>query len=372
MNAKDFKQGSSLMTTDELSSLYVSGHEGASAADATTRRRAMTPAKRRFVASAVLAALLLLVIVFGGHLVPFDPYTQDLSAARQPPGPVHLLGTDEFGRDLLARVIDGGRCTVFASLALVAIITMVGGVLGTFCGWHGGKADVAIMRVADLFLAFPGMVFAIAVAGVLVGGLSSAVIALACISWPKYARLARGLVITTKQTPYVEAARLSGRSGPSILARDILPNIAAPIVVTSAIDIGHMIIEIAGLSFLGLGAQAPLPEWGAMMSNGRSLVQLYPWIVLAPGTACFVTVAVFNVFADACRDLFDPRSRDADGGRRRARRAEKPAGTIPTDAHDVVRIRADASARDPACKRQPASSTRGSADGTTRIPDSRD
>lgn len=269
----------------------------------------MSRTKRRFIVSAVLVGLFMAVILFGGMLVPFDPYTQDLSIAKQAPNVVHLLGTDEYGRDLLSRVIEGGKFTIFASLILVAIITSVGSLLGALCGWFGGWIDTVIMRISDVFLAFPGMVFAIAVAGVLTGGLTSAVIALACISWPKYARLVRGLVIAEKDKPYIDAARLSGKSNMRIVFGDIVPNIAGPVIVTAAIDIGHMIIEIAGLSFLGLGAQVPTPEWGAMMSNGRSLIQMYPWIILAPGTACFIAVAVFNIFADACRDMFDPKMR---------------------------------------------------------------
>jgi peptide/nickel transport system permease protein len=324
----DFKQASSLLTTDDLSSLHLTGRDDEHGAEGSLRHeRGMTPVKWRFLWACVLVAALILVILFAGNLVAFDPYTQDLSIAKQPPDSVHRLGTDEFGRDLFARVIEGGKFTLFASLALVAIITIVGGALGAICGWVGGKFDTVVMRISDIFLAFPGMVFAIAVAGVLTGGLASAVIALACISWPKYARLTRGLVMSTRGMPYVDAARLSGRNGIAILLRDVLPNIAGPIVVTAAIDIGHMIIEIAGLSFLGLGAQVPTPEWGAMMSNGRSLIQLYPWIILAPGIACFITVAVFNIFADACRDMFDPKMRNARRQPRKSAREHRAATT---------------------------------------------
>lgn len=307
----------SLLTTDDMLSLHVTGRDSdavvgrGEAARPAGRGGTMTKTMRRFVVASVLVGLFLLVVIFGSSFVPYDPYAQDLTVARQAPSAAHVLGTDEFGRDLLARVLEGGKFTVFASLALVLIITVVGGVLGMVCGWCGGWLDTLIMRISDVFLAFPGMVFAIAVAGVLTGGLTSAVIALACVSWPKYARLVRGLVMTAKDMSYVDAARMAGRGGLSIVVRDVLPNIAGPVIVTSAIDIGHMIIEIAGLSFLGLGAQVPTPEWGAMMSNGRSLIQLYPWIILAPGTACFIAVAVFNVFADACRDVFDPKTREA-------------------------------------------------------------
>ncbi|MGI6536053.1 MAG: ABC transporter permease [Eggerthellaceae bacterium] len=318
----EFKQDHSVLTTDDLSSLHA-GHRDDEQGKAPIGKAGMTPVKLRFIIACVLVAVFMLVILFGDLVIPFDAYTQDLASSKQPPSSVHPFGTDEYGRDLLARVIVGGKFTIFASLALVAIITVVGGILGAICGWVGGKTDTVIMRISDIFLAFPGMVFAIAVAGVLIGGLTSAVIALACISWPKYARLVRGLVLSAKHMPYVDAACLSGKSDFTILVRDVLPNIAAPIVVTSAIDIGHMIIEIAGLSFLGLGAQVPTPEWGAMMSNGRSMIQLYPWVILAPGCACFIAVTIFNIFADASRDMFDPTMRNAPGKRKHRTVREK-------------------------------------------------
>lgn len=326
----NFKQDHSILTTDDLSGLHVN-HRDNEQSKAPIRKAAMTPVKLRFIIACVLVGIFMLVMLFGDLAVPFDAYTQDLASSKQLPSSLHPFGTDEYGRGLLARVIAGGKFTIFASLALVAIITVVGGILGAICGWVGGKTDTVIMRISDIFLAFPGMVFAIAVAGVLIGGLMSAVIALACISWPKYARLVRGLVLSAKHIPYADAARLSGKFDFTILVRDILPNIAAPIVVTSAIDIGHMIIEIAGLSLLGLGAQVPRPEWGAMMNNGRSIIQLYPWIILAPECACFIAVTIFNIFADASRDMFDPAMRNAPG--RRTRRTTRGKGETTSTAH---------------------------------------
>ncbi len=284
-----------------------------------------TGTKIRFVVTAALVVLVIGIALFGDALVPFDPYEQNLALSKQPPSALHPFGTDEFGRDLLSRVIVGGKFTIFASLALVAIIVVVGCALGCLCGYRGGWIDSVIMRISDVFLAFPGMVFAIAVAGVLLGGLTSAVVALACISWPKYARLSRSLVLAVKSSSFIEAARLSGNRPYQIIVKDILPIIAGPIVVTAALDIGHMILEIAGLSFLGLGAQVPIPEWGAMMSNGRSMLQLYPWIILAPGLACFVTVMVFNLFADATRDMLDPKQRKR-SSRRRGSKHKKAQG----------------------------------------------
>ena len=263
--------------------------------------------KQKLMALSVLVLLLLLISAFAYYLVPYDPYAQDLNNALQAPKAAHILGTDRYGRDMLSRVIMGSRTTIYSSLLLVVIITVTGTAVGIFCGYHGGKADAFVMRISDIFLAFPGMVFAIAVAGVTGGGIMNAVAALACISWPKFARIARSQVMTIKGAPYIAAAKLSGCGSFQIVVRHILPNIAGPIIVTAVLDIGTMMMEIAGLSFLGLGAKPPIAEWGSMMSNGRSMLQTSPWVILAPGFAIFITVMLFNLLGDTVRDVLDPR-----------------------------------------------------------------
>ena len=170
--------------------------------------------------------------------------------------------------------------------------------------------DTVLMRISDLFLAFPSLVFALAVAGVLGGGIQNAIIALAAISWPKFARLARGLTLARKNSPYLMAARLSGSSTGKLLFKHILPNIAGPILVTAVLDIGTMMMELAGLSFLGLGVKPPMAEWGSMINEGRSMLQVAPWMVLAPGAAIFVTVMMFNLLGDTLREYMDPKQRD--------------------------------------------------------------
>ena len=258
---------------------------------------------------AVLALLVVVVAIFAQRLCPYDPYAQDLSQALQAPSSAHPAGTDRFGRDLLSRVIIGAQSSIFSTLALVALIALIGTVLGVVCGWKSGMLDVVIMRISDLFLAFPGLVFALAIAAVLGGGMANAVLALAAISWPKYARIARGLTLAQKSEPYLAAARLSGSSTAQIVFRHILPNIAGPLLVTAMLDIGTMMMELAGLSFLGLGAQPPTAEWGSMMSDSRNLLQTAPWTVMAPGVAIFVTVMVFNLLGDTVRDVMDPARR---------------------------------------------------------------
>ena len=255
----------------------------------------------------IMVGILLLCAIFAPWIAPHDPYEQNLSMALKPPSSAYWLGTDRYGRDMLSRVIMGSRSTIFSALILVGIISIVGVSVGIFCGYRGGKLDSIIMRVSDVFLAFPGMVFAIAVAGVLGGGIVNAVIALACISWPKYARLARSQVLMLRNMPFIEAARLSSSSSIKIMYKHILPNIMGPILVTAALDIGTMIMEIAGLSFLGLGAMPPIAEWGSMMSNGRSMLQTSPWVILAPGCAIFITVVIFNLLGDTIRDVLDPK-----------------------------------------------------------------
>lgn len=269
-----------------------------------------THTKAKLVFFLVLTALLLFVAAFAKYLCPYDPYVQDLALAQKPPGPEHLLGTDRYGRDMLSRVIIGSTTSIYATLLLVAVITVVGTAIGIFCGWKGGKVDTVLMRISDLFLAFPGLVFALAVAGVLGGGIQNAIIALAVISWPKFARLARGLTLTQKDSAYLMAAKLSGSSTGKLLLKHILPNIAGPILVTSVLDIGTMMMELAGLSFLGLGVKPPMAEWGSMINDGRSMLQISPWMVLAPGMAIFITVMIFNLLGDTIRDYMDPKERN--------------------------------------------------------------
>lgn len=249
------------------------------------------------------AGALIFIAVFAEHLTPYDPYVQDLEGALTPPDSINWLGTDRYGRDVLSRVIVGSQTTICAALLLLATIATVGSLIGAIGGYKGGRLDVFLMRLSDIFLAFPQMVFAIAAAGALGGGLVNAAAALAVIGWPKYARIARGLVLAIKSMPYFDAARMAGSSSAKILFVHVLPNIAGPILVTAALDIGTIIMELAGLSFLGLGAMPPTAEWGAMMNNGRSILQTAPWVILAPGTAIFITVATFNLLGDKLRDF---------------------------------------------------------------------
>ncbi len=262
----------------------------------------------RLIVFSALAAMLMLVVIFARLLCPYDPNAQDYSAALQAPSLTHWAGTDQYGRDMFSRILVGLQTSILATLSLVAIITLVGSAVGVVCGYWGGFWDSLIMRLSDICLAFPGLVFALAVAAILNGGLTGAVIALAVISWPKYARIARSQALAQKSTLYVAAARLAGDTSAQIIFRHILPNSAGPVLVTAMLDIGTMLMELAGLSYLGLGAQPPTAELGNMMSGGRSMLQTYSWVVIGPGVAIFLAVVIFNLLGDTIRDFLDPRN----------------------------------------------------------------
>ena len=264
--------------------------------------------KRRLYFFSFLAITLIICSLFSEYLCPYDPYLQDLSIAKEPPSAEHLLGTDRYGRDMLSRVIIGSQTSIFSTLLVVSFITIFGTVIGVICAWNGKKVDNILMRISDMFLAFPGLVFALAVAAVLGGGVQNAVIALAVISWPKFARVARSQTLVQKESVYLRAAKLSGSSTKKLIFKHILPNISGPILVTAVLDIGTMMMELAGLSFLGLGAKPPVAEWGSMMSDTRNLLTTHPWVTMAPGIAIFISVMVFNLLGDSVRDWLDPRN----------------------------------------------------------------
>ena len=264
--------------------------------------------KRRLYFFSFLAITLIICALFSEYLCPYDPYLQDLSIAKEPPSAEHLLGTDRYGRDMLSRVIIGSQTSIFSTLLLVSFITIFGTVIGVICAWNGKTVDNILMRISDMFLAFPGLVFALAVAAVLGGGVQNAVIALAVISWPKFARVARSQTLVQKESVYLRAAKLSGSSTGKLIFKHILPNILGPILVTAVLDIGTMMMELAGLSFLGLGAKPPVAEWGSMMSDTRNLLITHPWVTVAPGIAIFISVMVFNLLGDSVRDWLDPRN----------------------------------------------------------------
>ena len=265
--------------------------------------------KYKLIAFSILALLLIAAAFFSESLIPYDPYEQNLAVAKAAPSAEHLLGTDRFGRDMLSRIIAGSYTSIFSTLLLVGFITVFGSLIGIVCAWSGKWIDTLLMRLADMFLAFPGLVFALAVAAVLGGGVHNAILALAAISWPKYARLARSQALAQQSATYMQAAKMAGNSTFQMIYKHVIPNISGPILVTAMLDIGTMMMELAGLSFLGLGAKPPIPEWGSMMSDTRNLLATHPWVTLSPGVAIFVSVMVFNLLGDTVRDWLDPKNR---------------------------------------------------------------
>ena len=213
-----------------------------------------------------------------------------------------------MGRDIYARVIYGARASLTSTFGVVALIFLVGSTLGIVAGYFGGWIDAVIMRIADMMLAFPGLVLALAVAGIMGASIKNAIIAIVLVSWTKYARLARSLVLKIRNRDYVSAAIVTGSKTPYMLVRYMLPNALPTLVITAATDIGAMMLELAALSFLGFGAKPPTPEWGYMLNEGRACMQTAPWLMIFPGIAIFVVVVVFNMLGDSLRDILDPKT----------------------------------------------------------------
>ncbi|HEY3059948.1 MAG TPA: ABC transporter permease [Chloroflexota bacterium] len=247
--------------------------------------------------------------VFAPVISPYDPLKQDLANLLAPPNGSHPLGTDNIGRDILARVIWGARVSLIAGAGSVAIAAIGGCLLGLLAGYWRGPVDDLVMRIMDAVLSFPALVLALALGAVLGAGLGSVLIALGVVYAPTFARLMRGQVLTIRTREYVQAARLLGAPDWRILQRHVLPNAATPIVVQASLSVAFAILAEASLSFLGLGVRPPEPSWGGMINAGRGYLQQAPWIVFGPGAALFVTVLGLNFVGDAVRDALDPRSR---------------------------------------------------------------
>lgn len=254
-----------------------------------------------------LVILLILIAIFAPYLAPQDPYDGNMRNVLQPPTAEHFLGTDKLGRDTFSRIICGTQISLFMTISVVILLALVGGLVGILSGYFGGRVEAILMRIADMMLAFPGVVLAIAIAGILGGSIANTILALLAVGWAKYARLVRSLVIKLRHNDYIIAAQVNGTKTINILWRHVLPNILPMIVITGAMDIGTMMMEIAGLSFLGFGAQPPTPEWGLMLNEGRQYIQTAPWLMIYPGVAIFIVVAIFNLWGDSLRDVLDPR-----------------------------------------------------------------
>ena len=255
-----------------------------------------------------IAVSMILLALAAPFLAPNDPLHTDFLSILQEPGGQYPLGTDQVGRCILSRLLYGAKVSLGMTFLMLGVIFTLGVVIGTVAGMTRGFLDTLIMRISDTVLAFPDIVFAIAVVGMLGPGMGNTIIALSVIWWTKYAKLTRVLVMAAASREYMDAGRMAGAGKIKLVTRYLFPNIISPLVVQLALDIGNMMLALAGLSFLGLGVQPPTPEWGNMLSEGREYLQTAPWLLIYPGLAIFSVVVVFNILGDSVRDYLDPRS----------------------------------------------------------------
>lgn len=257
----------------------------------------------------LIVVVLVLMAALAPVIAPHDPITQDLSRRLLPPGtPGNWLGTDDFGRDILSRIIYGARITL-AIVVMVALTAPVFGlIVGTVSGYFGGWVDEVLMRITDIFLAFPKLILALALVAVLGPGMENAVLAIAVTSWPPYARVARAETLTVRASDYIAAVRLQGAGAPRIIWGHIMPMCLPSVIIRVTLDMAGIILTAAGLGFLGLGVQPPLPEWGVMISAGRKFLFEQWWVATMPGLAIFTVSLGFNLLGDGLRDVLDPRS----------------------------------------------------------------
>ena len=259
---------------------------------------------------AMVSLVVLIILVGAALLAPWiAPYDPDAIVGTFSGAPCleHWLGTDQIGRDVLSRLLYAMRISLLVGVLATLISTVIGVILGLIAGYFGGIVDSVIMRIADMMLSFPGLVLALAVAGIMGASMKNAIVAVVVVNWTKYARLGRSLVLKIRHCDYVEAAIVTGSKTPYMILRYMLPNALPTLIITAATDIGGMMLELAAMSFLGFGAKPPAPEWGYMLNEGRACIQSAPWMMIFPGLAIFVVVVVFNMLGDSLRDILDPK-----------------------------------------------------------------
>lgn len=259
------------------------------------------------VTGLAIILLLIAVAIFAPLLAPHHPSKQNLDKAFLRPSLEYPFGTDDFGRCIFSRIVFGTRLSLSIGVIVTAISAVTGVILGMLAGFYGGAVDEVIMRVVDIFLAFPGLILALVVAGLLGPGMFNVLFALALVGWMGYARVVRGAVLAEKEKDFVESARALGAGNFYLMGRHLLPNVLAPATVMATLGIGQAILAAAGLSFLGVGVQPPVPVWGSMLSDGKIYLQTAPHLTVFPGLAIMITVLSFNFLGDGLRDIFDPR-----------------------------------------------------------------
>ncbi|OLS60362.1 ABC transporter permease [Pseudomonas putida] len=260
------------------------------------------------LAGSIVALLLVVVAAFAPWIATHDPVVQNLANASQAPGAAHWFGTDEYGRDIFSRLVYGSRITLYIIALVTVIVGPIGLFIGTVSGYFGGVVDTVFMRITDIFISFPSLVLALAFIAALGPGLEHAVVAIALTSWPPIARLARAETLSLRKADFVVAVELQGASASRIILRHIVPMCLSSVIIRLTMNMAGIILTAAALGFLGLGAQAPLPEWGAMISTGRRYMLECWWLVAVPGAAIMLVSLAFNLLGDGLRDILDPRS----------------------------------------------------------------
>lgn len=255
----------------------------------------------------IIIILLVMVSIFAPVLAPHSPDEQRLEQTLMTPCTEFPFGTDDLGRCIFSRVIFGARVSLIIGITVTAVCAVTGLGIGMLAGYYGGIIDETIMRLVDVFLAFPGLILALIIVGLLGPGIFNVMFALALVGWMGYARVVRGVVLAEKQKEFIETARALGATDLYIMHHHLLPNVLAPVIIMASVGIGHSILAAAGLSFLGLGVQPPTPVWGTMLNDGKAYLQTAPQLTIFPGLAIMVTVLAFNFLGDGLRDLFDPR-----------------------------------------------------------------
>lgn len=255
----------------------------------------------------IVLAVIVLAAIFAPILTKYDYYSQNLSESFLKPSKAHIMGTDKFGRDIFTRILYGARVSLKIGFISMAIATVAGIVIGLICGFYGGALDNILMRIMDIMLSIPGLVLAIAIAASLGGGMKSLIIAVSVSSIPGYARIVRGQVMSVKGKEFVEASRVLGASNTSLMFKEILPNCLASVIVQMTLGVGYAILSAASLSFIGMGIEPPMPEWGQMLSEGREFIRDYPHITMFPGISIALTILALNIVGDGLRDALDPK-----------------------------------------------------------------
>jgi ABC-type dipeptide/oligopeptide/nickel transport system permease subunit len=261
------------------------------------------------VAGMIIILFLVFLAVFAQFIMPYDPNYADLSINKQPPSMAHWFGTDEQGRDILSRVIDGTKVSLSVGVVAVIFALTIGTVLGAVAGYKGGKTDMIIMRFMDIMMSIPDILLAITFMAALGRGIDKAVIAIGLVTVPEYARIVRGSILSIKESEYVQAAKVIGNNDIRIVFKHILPNVLSPIIVRATLGISTAVLNTAALGFLGLGVQPPAAEWGDMLGRARVFIFEAPYMLIFPGIAITITVLAFNLLGDGLRDAFDPKSR---------------------------------------------------------------